>query len=188
MKAKDKADSLVIAKVRQGDIEAFGKVVDKYQPILYQLAYKILLNREDALDSVQDAFVLAYRALEQYDIERPFYLWLYKIAYNAAIKTYNRRKVTKNMLHLDDLENPENLIVSKDNPTTNLLSEEIQAVVKQGVAKLSPDYRAVFVLRVQEELSYKDIASILSIPIGTVMSRLARAREQLQNFLTPILK
>ncbi len=185
--SRSKQDALVIEKIRSGKVECFAEIVDRYQQMLYQVAYKILLNREDALDAVQDAFVLAYRALDQFDIERPFYLWLYKIAYNAAIKTYNRRN-GQDMVYLDSLENPENLLTDCDMPEKGLLEEEIEDKVEQAVASLSPEYRAVFVLRVQEDMSYKEIADVLSIPEGTVMSRLARARERLQYSLRELVK
>lgn len=187
MKARDEADRKTVADIRAGNTAAFGEIVDRYQPILYQLAYKILLNRDDALDAVQDAFVLAYRALDQFDIGRSFYLWLYRIAYNAAIKTYNRRNQGQEMVYLDSLENPDDFLTDCEKPVKELLNAEFEEKLKAAIEKLQPDYRAVFVLRVQEEMSYRDIASVLSIPEGTVMSRLARAREKLQFFLRELM-
>jgi len=172
-----------ILKARQGELGAFDRLVLKYQKPLYFLVLKMLGNPADAEDVVQEAFIRAYRSLDGFDSERPFQPWLYRIAINLTLTTIHRRKQHARVT-LEDAELVGDPVATdpEDRDT-----DELGRVALKASMALPEDQRAVLLLRVQEGLSYDQISEVLDIPLGTVMSRLNRARTKLRELLKDYL-
>jgi RNA polymerase sigma-70 factor (ECF subfamily) len=173
-----------------GDNQAFGKLVERYQRRVYALAYGILRSREDAWDVAQEAFVKAYKNLSSYEGTAAFYTWLYRITYNLSLdhlRSKNRRDVVEfDEAHGEDQSASEQL-PKPEHPSEAVDRRELAAVVQHAMTQLSDKHRAIIVLREIEGLSYEEMAEVLKISKGTVMSRLFHARRNLQELLKPYL-
>ncbi|MCK6547833.1 sigma-70 family RNA polymerase sigma factor [Myxococcota bacterium] len=186
----DKARDLQwVEAARKGDRQAFGKLVERYQRRVYAMAFGILRNREDAWDVAQEAFVKAYRNLDRFEGTSAFYTWLYRIAYNLSIDTL-RDKHRRDQVGLDETKKVEEALDAEGTRETHNPGEvadrrELAAVIQAALAKLSEKHRAIIVLREIEGLSYEEMAEVLGISKGTVMSRLFHARQNLQALLLP---
>ncbi|MFQ5636425.1 MAG: RNA polymerase sigma factor [bacterium] len=170
-----------IQKSLSGDPRAFAWIIDKYQKRIYFSIYQIVMNHDDTDDVVQETFIKAYTKLDTYDRSYPFYPWLYRIAINTSIN-YQKKKMRHRALSLDELDSNNHHRDIAESPSQLFESESSELVLrlKEALTKLPAEQRAVFLLRVREELSYKEISDTLEISIGTVMSRLSRAREKLR--------
>ena len=181
-------DAEFLRAVLGGDATAYRGLVEKYQGRLYNMVYGMMRNREDALDVTQEAFVKAYHNLETFRLESSFYTWLYRIGMNLAIDPLRRRK------RRPTSEFDEN-IAARDgdggiaeahhiaNPRRALERKQLYTRIMDAMEKLPEDQREVVLLRELEGLSYKEIADVMQIPEGTVMSRLFYARKKLQKLL-----
>jgi len=150
---------------------------------VYGLGYRLLGNADDADDVAQETFVRAYRALDRYDERYAFYTWLRAIATRIALNEIAKRR-RRRTEGGDAFETAAETVAGADrDPIDTIAGGELAAAVESALDELSPDYRAVLVLRAHENLSYAEIASTLEIPVGTVMSRLSRARIQVRNIL-----
>lgn len=178
--AKD-TDKQLVARVQKGDKRAFDMLVLKYQYKVHAIVGRYIKDFDEVNDVVQEAFIKAYRALAKFRGESAFYTWLYRIAVNTA-KNYlvarNRRPPASDVdagdadyyeggQRLQDIDSPENL----------LYRDELEAVVDQSIRDLPEDLRTAVTLREFEGLSYEEIAEIMDCPVGTVRSRIFRARE-----------
>jgi RNA polymerase sigma-70 factor (ECF subfamily) len=175
------ADAAAIAAVRAGEPDAFGPLVARHLPRLHGLLRRFFASAADVDDLTQAAFVRAYEQLDRFDVARPFYPWLRKIAVNLALHELERRRRRR------EVEDPDPTLGRLLDPALvdgELRERELVAVVSAELARLPPQWAAVFRLRVFEELSYAEIAEALGIPIGTVMSSLARARLRLAERLS----
>jgi RNA polymerase sigma-70 factor (ECF subfamily) len=172
-------DRELIARSRTGDLDAFEALVRIHQRHIYQLAYRLTGNHEDAGDAAQEAFVRAFQALPRFRQEAAFSTWLYRIATNAALDLVRRRPA------VPPVELPVNHPAPHD-PDAEAHRREISRRVHAAVAQLPAEYRVVVVLRDLQGLAYDEIATILAIPIGTVRSRLSRGRESLRVLLTDL--
>jgi RNA polymerase sigma-70 factor (ECF subfamily) len=174
-------DKSSIKKNTNGYPTAFEDIVLAYQDKIYNLCRYMLGNAHDAEDAAQDAFLKAYQALPRFRPEASLYTWLYRIATNTCID-YKRRPVFESLFGAS--EEGERLIHDRasDAPSPERLyqSKQINQALQEGLAKLSPKLRAVIVLLEIEGLSYEEIAETLDISLGTVKSRVARAREELK--------
>lgn len=183
-------DAVLVERAKAGDRSAFGELVELHQKRVYAVAYGILRNREDAWDVAQETFVKAYRHLGRFEGQASFYTWIYRIAYNLSIDHY-RSKGRKAAVHFDDDAAMESAIkdharpVSNANPVELSDREELSRVLNDAINRLSDKHRAIIVLREVEGLSYEEIADVLGVPKGTVMSRLFHARKNLQTILQP---
>ncbi|MDR7413519.1 MAG: sigma-70 family RNA polymerase sigma factor [Armatimonadota bacterium] len=173
-------DDALLARARAGDLDAFEELVRAYQDRIYDLAYRITGNREDAVDAAQDAFVRAYQALPRFRQDAAFGTWLYRTATNAAVDLVRRRAAGP------PVELPTNY-PAPDTPETAARRREVGRRVQAALAHLSPEFRAAVVLRDLHGLAYRDVARILQVPVGTVRSRLARAREALRTQLADLV-
>ncbi|HEV8255089.1 MAG TPA: sigma-70 family RNA polymerase sigma factor [Vicinamibacteria bacterium] len=179
----DPVEADLIAKARAGSFSAFEEIVKRHQRRVYAVARRIVRRHDLADDVAQEAFIRAHRALGDFDLARPFGPWICRIAANLAI---NRVRSPEHREEpLDDRPSP--ATAAGADPLAGLLEAEAQAMLERALGALPPEQRAVFVLRVSEELSYREIAEALGISIGTVMSRLWRAREKLRSLLLPYL-
>ncbi len=185
------ADEELVARAQAGDKRAFDLLVLKYQQKVAGLIGRYVRDSHEVLDVTQEAFIKAYRALGAFRGESAFYTWLYRIAINAAknhLAARGRRPPG------DDLETEvaEQLesggrLRDMDTPESHLLTEEIGRTVQQALEDLPTDLRTAIVLRELEGLSYEEIAEAMDCPIGTVRSRIFRAREAIDKRLSPLL-
>ena len=172
----------LLAKAQGGNLFAFEEIVRRYQRRVYGTALRIVRRHDVADDVAQEAFVRAYKALASFDASRPFGPWICRIAANLAINHLRSPESREEELPETHAQTP-----SRSGPLDTLLHGEAQQVLDRALGDLPGEQRAVFVLRVVEELSYKEIAETLGIAMGTVMSRLSRARERLREALAPYL-
>jgi RNA polymerase sigma-70 factor (ECF subfamily) len=178
-------DPRLIAECLKGDSAAFGELVRRYQERLYHTAFRLVDNAEDALDVVQEAFLSAYQSLGSFKGDSLFFTWLYRIAVNTAISLKRKKKA---VVRIDGGRNGELLAEPPDpsdlsRPGHALEQEEQERRIKQALARLSPEHRAVLVMKDMEGQKYEAIAEALGVPIGTVRSRLHRARLELREVL-----
>ena len=180
-------DAPLIERSLQGDSAAFGQLVDKYQDRLFNSLVHVVNAREEAEDVAQEAFVQAYLKLATFQHHSAFYTWLYRIAFNMAI---TRRRRKKKEVSLEGVREQQGLdaVDHAEAAGERLLREERSTVVHAALAQLAEESRAVLVLREMEGMDYEAIADILDLPLGTVRSRLHRARLQLRGLLRTLLE
>jgi RNA polymerase sigma-70 factor (ECF subfamily) len=165
-----------------GDSSAFGRLVGKYQDRLYAAMVHVTASRTDAEDVVQDAFVRAYVKLDTFQRTSGFYTWLYRIAFNLAISRKRRHKPHASVEQSREIAGNEP-ISPVESVSTELERAEEAKQVREAMSKLSEEHRAILVLREMEGCDYESIAEILDLPVGTVRSRIHRARAQLKTIL-----
>ncbi len=174
----DPEEGSLIAQSQRGDFDAFDRLVAAHEDRIYHAAYRITGNAEDARDAAQETFVKAFRALPRYRHEAAFGTWLHRIAVNASLDIVRRRPQAP-PVPLEEVVLP----AQTHNPDTEAERHEVQRRVHDAVRRLADDHRVIVVLRDLQGLAYEEIAEALRIPIGTVRSRLSRAREVLRGLL-----
>ncbi len=172
-------DAELIELALGGDRAAFGSLVRRYQDRLFAAMIQVTGSSEEAEDVVQDAFVRAFLKLETFQNNSQFFTWLYRIAFNSALSRMRRRRGTTSLDQAREAVGDEP-VDQASAPDERMLREERVKMVQLALQKLSEDHRSILVLREMEEHAYEDIAEILQISIGTVRSRLSRARSQLK--------
>jgi RNA polymerase sigma-70 factor (ECF subfamily) len=179
-------DLSLIAECRSGRTDAFGPLVQRYQDRLYPTAIRLTGGVEDALDLLQETFLRAYQKLAGFHAESSFYTWVYRIMVNLAL-TERRKKHPRRGRHESSCEvlDPPDLSLASD-PRGRLERLEREALVQRALERLAPDHRVVVVMKEFDGLRYDEIAATLGVPIGTVRSRLHRARVELKEMLTSI--
>ncbi|MEE9287943.1 MAG: RNA polymerase sigma factor RpoE [Gammaproteobacteria bacterium] len=186
------ADQQLIRRVQQGDKKAFDLLVLKYQHRIINLVSRFVRDPNDALDVAQEAFLKAYRALPSFRGDSAFYTWMYRIAINTA-KNYlvvqSRRPVEREQ----DLAESEQIALESAlndiaTPEHMLLTDEIGTTILKAIEDLPEDLSTAITLREVEGLSYEEIAAVMACPIGTVRSRIFRAREAIDKRLKPLLE
>lgn len=176
-------DQVLIDQTLDGQTAAFGDLVRKYQDRLFNGMVYMLRNEAEAEDVVQDAFILALTRLETFHGKSAFFTWLYRIAYNVAVSRIRRRKPTISLAANDDDSRPMDFEGNAPAPDERMSRSEDISQLQNAMGRLSEEHRAVLVLREMEQLDYEAISEILELPIGTVRSRIHRAREQLKQQL-----
>ena len=184
-------DLALVRKVQQGDKNAYNLLVAKYQNKIAGLISRYVANQGDIADVAQEAFIKAYRALPNFRGDSAFYTWLYRIAVNCA-KNYlvaQGRRPPANDVDADDAEFYEGAdsLRSNASPENLLLSDEVRDVIFATIDKLPEDLKTAITLRELEGMSYEEIAAVMDCPVGTVRSRIFRAREAIDNKLTPLI-
>jgi RNA polymerase sigma-70 factor (ECF subfamily) len=184
-------DQELVVRVQQGDKKAFDLLVLKYQLRLSKLVSRFLRNQSDVPDVVQESFIKAYRALPNFRGESAFYTWLYRIAINTAKNhlVAQSRKSPANSIDVQDAEDygASEWLKEYATPEREALATELETTINQAMGDLPSDLREAITLREIEGLSYEDIAAVMDCPIGTVRSRIFRAREAIDSKLEPIL-
>jgi RNA polymerase sigma-70 factor (ECF subfamily) len=180
-------DRRLIAESLAGQTASFGVLVGRYQDRLYNSVLRIVDNPDDALDVVQDAFINAYQSLASFKGDAEFYTWLYRIAFNTAVSLQRRRRA---LVSLETGRDGEAAIDPPDpseetRPGTALERSEDEAMLQAALNRLSPEHRSVLVLKEIEGMKYEEIAEVMGVPIGTVRSRIHRARLELRDLLEP---
>jgi RNA polymerase sigma-70 factor (ECF subfamily) len=191
MGTEKNVDQALVERVQQGDSKAFDLLVQKYQSRILKLIARFVRNPADVQDVAQEAFIKAYRALPNFRGESAFYTWLYRIAINTA-KNHLVAAGRKTPSYAVDVQEVEKYDASEwlkeyATPERELLADEIQVTVNNALEGLPPDLREAITLREIEGLSYEDIAQVMDCPIGTVRSRIFRAREAIDEKLAAIV-
>jgi RNA polymerase sigma-70 factor (ECF subfamily) len=194
MNASD-ADAALVSRAKAGDVKAFEMLVVKYQRRIERLIGRMVRDSDLVPDIAQETFIRAYRAIPQFRGESAFYTWLYRIAVNTAKKALMERKrdpmLTESALTArdddDETSRVENELSDGETPEAVLASKQIIAVVNSAMEGLSEELRQAITLREIEGLSYEEIAELMDCPIGTVRSRIFRAREAIASRLRPLL-
>jgi len=189
----DTGDLGLVQRVQKGDKTAFDLLVRKYQHKVVKLVTRYLRDPSDAEDVAQEAFIKAYRAIPQFRGDSAFYTWLYRIAINTAknaIVSRDRNPVEFD-LDLQSVEESNSMqmrLADAETPESLLQTEEIRTTVNQAIEALPEDLRTAIVLRELEGLSYEDIALAMDCPVGTVRSRIFRAREAIDRRLSEVFE
>jgi RNA polymerase sigma-70 factor (ECF subfamily) len=173
-------DPELVRRSQAGDTEAFGELVTKYRTKIFTMVYGMVRNEPDAWDLAQEAFVRAWHSIHRFEGRSSFYTWLYSLTMNVTLESLRRKKQHQ------EVELNDAIPSSLPNPLVDCQRREIRKRVIAALANLSPEHRAVVVLKELEGVQYHEIAEILNLSMGTVMSRLFYARKHLQSLLRPI--
>jgi RNA polymerase sigma-70 factor, ECF subfamily len=195
MNEQGDADAVLVERAKRGEVSAFEMLVVKYQRRIERLVGRMVRDTDLVQDIAQETFIRAYRALPQFRGDSAFYTWLYRIAVNTAKKALVEKKrdplvFEGAMVSTEDGEEPsrvENELTDGETPETVLAGRQVAATVNAAIDALSEDLRQAIVLREIEGLSYEEIADVMNCPIGTVRSRIFRAREAIAAKLRPLL-
>ena len=184
-------DKELVARVQQGDKSAFDLLVLKYQHRIIQLVNRFVKDPSEAQDVAQEAFIKAYRALGNFRGDSAFYTWLYRIAINTA-KNYlmsRTRRHSDYEVDVQDAEQVENApqLKGMETPDNELMNDQIVEAIREAIKTLPEDMRTAITLREFEGMSYEEIAEAMDCPVGTVRSRIFRAREAIDKKLSPLL-
>ena len=180
-------DELLIRRAQRGDADAFEQLLLEHQKNVYNLCYRMAGNPDDAMDLSQETFLRAWRCLDQYQFASAFSTWLYRLCSNICIDFLRRRRRQQTVpLTFEDADGEEQTYAVPDAqplPEEQVELKLTREILQAAMAQLLPEHRAVLQLRVVNEMSYEQIADVLDIQIGTVKSRLSRARNQLKKIL-----
>jgi len=184
-------DQALVERVQKGEKQAFDVLVLKYQNKIIQLVYRYVHDPEEARDVAQEAFIKAYKAIGRFRGDSAFYTWIYRIAINTA-KNYlvaSGRRPPKSDIDAQDAEQYDGATGLKEyaTPERLLLRDEIQGAIAKAIDELPDELRTAITLRELEGLSYEEIAQTMDCPIGTVRSRIFRARDAIDTRLKPLL-
>jgi RNA polymerase sigma-70 factor (ECF subfamily) len=177
-------DEEVVRKVQGGDIDAFGILVERYEVKLRRYARKFLMGKDDTDDLVQDVFLHTYANIRSVDTGRKFSSWIYRIAHNTFVNALRKRENSRRVYLDFDTILPS--LRAEETTDDALLRKEEKALVEKTLEKIGEKYREVLVLYYIEELSYEEIADVLSIPVATVGVRLRRGKESARNIIKDI--
>ncbi len=190
--ALEKEDADLVAQCQKGDLEAFNELVTRYRNKAYGMIYNMVRNEQDAWDLAQDGFLKAWKSIARFRGQSSFYTWLYRIMTNVTID-WLRKKQIEGTSEFDDTVSiasaePGSFTVPKADPlpSEKIEQAEIRKRIDAAISKLSPEHRAVIVMKELEGLQYQEIADALECSIGTVMSRLFYARKKLQTLLKDV--
>src|SRR5215469_13151453 len=186
-------DVLLVNQARQGDVQAYEKLVKQYDRQVFRIAQHITQNREDAEDVVQDAFLKAYEKLDQFQGNSKFYTWLVRIAVNESLMRLRKRRTGKMVSIDEDIDTdegsvPRDLADWAPDPEQNYTQSELAEILRKTIRGLPPGFRVVFVLRDVDGLSTEETAETLGLSVPAVKSRLLRARLQLRERLSRYFK
>lgn len=186
----DKSDRNLVRRAKAGETGAFDALVEKYQHRILKLAGRYVSDRTARQDVVQEAFIKAWRNIKTFRGDSQFYTWLFRITVNTAMNYLAAaRRRPEHTLPPGDEEDPsmDDMQADLDTPEGEVEAEEVSAIVNKVISELSEDLRVAITLRELEGMSYEQIAYIMKCPIGTVRSRIFRAREAIDERLRPIL-
>lgn len=177
---------MLIKKAQQGDSNAFGELIMAYEKFVFNVACKMFSNQEDAADIAQEALIKAYKNIDKFDFNSSFSTWLYRITTNTCIDEMRKRK-GKETYSIDEEDEESGLSIQiKDtspDASETVIQQETVSEVRRAIDKLSDEHKTVIILRDFQDLSYEEVAETLGINVGTVKSRLARARKNLKDII-----
>lgn len=178
---EQKTDEALAVLAAGKNADAFGVLMNRYQPRLMRYGRRFLSEAAPIEDAVQEVFIKAYENMRSFDAERSFSPWIYRIAHNTFANELRRQ--SRNPFIVVDLDALSAHTAYEIDPAEDEEREEVKALIDRGLSALSPIYREVLVLRYLEDLGYEEIADVLHVPLGTVGIRLRRAREALKNYV-----
>ena len=186
-------DQKLVEKVQKGDKKAFNMLVEKYQRRLTRLLSRMVRDQSEIEDIVQDSFIKAYRAINNFRGDSAFYTWLYRIGINTAknhLVKLGKRPKAMNDVEIEEIENFEDApdLRSHGTPESTMMSNQIVTSVNQTIESLPDELREAISLREMDGLSYEEISELMNCPIGTVRSRIFRAREAIAEKLKPLIE
>ncbi len=173
----------LILRCQQGDEAAFEALIHLHEKKIYALCRRMCRDEDDALEAAQDAFLAVWRGIGGYRADAAFSTWLYRLAANACLDILRRRRKRDSDVSLDDEENLLNPVDPAPQPEELTERDETRRAVREALLALPDDYREVLLLRETEQLSYAEIAEVTGLELGTVKSRISRARLALRNYL-----
>jgi len=183
----------LVRRCQAGDTEAFDELVSRYRIRVFSMIYNMVHNEQDTWDLAQDSFVKAWKSIKRFRGRSSFYTWIYRIVMNVTIDWLRKKQVKGGGVEFDDLTqlrevDPASKTVPKKEalPYETMERDEIRARIDKAIAQLSPEQRAVILMKEIEDMQYHEIAETLGCSIGTVMSRLFYARKKLQNLLRDV--
>jgi len=182
----------LVARAQRGDTAAFNELVTRYRNRAFSMIYNMVRNEQDAWDIAQDGFVKAWRNIRRFRGQSSFFTWLYRILMNISIDALRRKQIESgtefdDTVRLQEIEPASATTPQRERePATRLNDKEIRTRIDAAIARLSPDHRAVIVMRELDGLDYQEIADAMECSIGTVMSRLFYARKKLQTMLKDV--
>jgi len=189
----DVSDLELVKRCQEGQAEAFDELVTRYRTRIFAMIYNMVHNEQDAWDLAQESFIKAWKSIKRFRGRSSFYTWMYRIAMNVTIDWLRKKQVKGAGMEFDDALqlreiDPASKTVPKADPLPHERMErtEIRAKIDKAIAQLSPEHRAVILMKEIEEMQYHEIAETLGCSIGTVMSRLFYARKKLQNLLRDV--
>lgn len=178
--------TLLIQKAQKGDTNAFGTLVASYEKFIFNVACKMFSNSEDAADIAQEALIKAYKNIDKFDFNSSFSTWLYRITVNACIDEMRRRK-GKDNISIDAEDEESGLTLQIEDTSLGaeerVIQNETVSEVRMAIDKLSEEHKTVIILRDLQDMTYEQVAETLNLSIGTVKSRLARARKSLKDII-----
>lgn len=185
-------DRELVRRVQEGDQEAFRALFERYHRRAYAVALGVVKNKQDALDVVQDGFVKVHRHIGKFQGQSSFYTWLYRIVMNLSIDHIRRRRNAKGLEYDDKVGRDDELAgdgtllprILDSNPGKTVIRRELLGRIQSALDELPEHHRAVILLREVEGLSYEEMAAVLDVPKGTIMSRLFHARKKMQASLS----
>ena len=184
------SDQKWVEQCQEGDAQAFRQLVEKYEGRIYNLACSIVGDRDAAQDAAQETFIRAYQAISRFRGQSTFYTWLYRIGVNVCLNAAQKEKRRVDTASLDDVIESKSIssdvIFSKKAPDSDIERIQLREHIQKVLQELTPDHRAVIVLKDLEDQSQEEIAEALGCSIGTVKSRLSRARAHLRDLLRPL--
>lgn len=184
-------DQQLVVRVQKGDTRAFDLLVLKYQHKIFGLIGRYVRDADEVQDVAQEAFIKAYKALPRFRGDSAFYTWLYRIAINTA-KNHMVAARRRPLAYSEDIDDPERYewhssLQDNDSPEAQALGEELRETVETAISSLTDDLRTAIMLRELDGLSYDEIAQAMDCPVGTVRSRIFRAREAIDQSIRPLL-
>jgi RNA polymerase sigma-70 factor (ECF subfamily) len=189
----DAADPVLVKRCQAGDSGAFDELVTRYRTRVFAMIYNMVHNEQDAWDLAQDSFVKAWKSIKNFHGRSSFYTWIYRIVMNVTIDWLRKKQIKGAGLEFDDAiqlkeVNPASKTLPKADalPYERMEQTEIRARIDSAIEQLSPEHRAVILMKETEGMQYHEIAESLGCSIGTVMSRLFYARKKLQNLLKDV--
>ncbi len=172
----------LIMKSQKGDIESFEILIENYQKYAFNIAYQMMKNYDDASDITQEAFIKVFKYIKNFKMDATFSTWLYRIVINTCKDEFKKRKKIET-ISIDEEDSYKEVKDDSKTPDEILESMEIRSKIDKAINSLSPNYKEIIVLRDVNELSYKEISETLDVPIGTIKSRISRARIELRNLI-----
>jgi len=181
-------ERLLLKRAKKGDVDAFEQLIEKYQKKVYNIALKMLGNKEDAYDMSHEVFIRVYRSIDKFKEQASLSTWIYKITTNVCLDEIRRRKNRFTVSIDDDMELNDSKVkrqIEYDGPSPEIIVEEneLREIINKSIQQLPEQYRVVTILRDIQGFSYEEIANILDVPQGTVKSRINRARAMLRDIL-----
>ncbi len=184
-------DKELVQRVKDGDKQAFDLLVQKYQPRIINIVSRYVREPSEAMDVAQEAFIKAYNALDKFRGDSAFYTWLYRIAINTAknhLVVNSRRPVDTDVEIINIEQTPHKMLRDYLTPELGLISNEFEQAVLEVIQELPKDLKTTITLREMEGLTYEEIAGVMACPIGTVRSRIFRARETIERRIRPFVR